>query len=62
MLRKVSQRLSVQSTMRMENLSEGMYNETVAMRVLAVITLIYLPATFSSVSLNKFACRGDCGD
>ncbi|KIW02925.1 uncharacterized protein PV09_05971 [Verruconis gallopava] len=43
-----NQRLQIQSTTRMERMSVGMYRETIAMRVLAVVSVIYLPGSFVS--------------
>lgn len=38
-------------TRRMERIAEQTQKETVSMKVITVITLIFLPATFVSVSL-----------
>lgn len=40
----------------MEVLSTSMYKETIAMRVIAGVTLIYLPATFVSVRMPNCCC------
>jgi hypothetical protein len=44
----VLQHLQTQATQTIERLTEMSYKETVVMRVVTVVTLIYLPATFVS--------------
>lgn len=53
----ILEHLQAQSTDRSRQLNESMFNfsvmaqrETIAMRVLAFVTMLYLPATFASVS------------
>lgn len=52
-LPQVLQHLQSQATNKMERLNENMERETVVMRIITVLTLIYLPATFVSVSVYK---------
>jgi hypothetical protein len=42
--------LQTQSTERMERLNRNMEREAIVMRIITFVTLIYLPATFVSVS------------
>jgi hypothetical protein len=55
------QHLQSQATEKMEILTEKMHKigsmsqrEAVAMKIITVVTLIYLPATFVSVSMKDF--------
>ena len=59
---KVLQHLQSQATEKMEDLTISMgktgadsQNEAILMRIITVVTLIYLPATFVSVSSKPFA-------
>jgi hypothetical protein len=47
---QATHRLEFQSTQKMEDLTQRSQREAVAMRIITVVTLIYLPATFVSVS------------
>jgi hypothetical protein len=44
------QHLQSQSTERMEILNRNMEKEAIVVRIITIVTLIYLPATFVSVS------------
>ena len=47
---QVMQHLQSQSTERMEVLNRNMEKEAIVVRIITIVTLIYLPATFVSVS------------
>jgi hypothetical protein len=58
---QVLQHLQSQTTEKMEALTRSMHKigidtkkETIAMRIITVVTLLYLPATFVSVSVQQF--------
>lgn len=51
---QVLQHLQSQATEKMEILTMSMNKEAIAMRIITVVTLIYLPATFVSVSFGSF--------
>ncbi|EXJ79745.1 hypothetical protein A1O3_08028 [Capronia epimyces CBS 606.96] len=48
----VIQHLQSQATERMERLNQNMEKEAIVMRIITLVTLVYLPATFVSVSHN----------
>jgi hypothetical protein len=59
---QILQHLQSQATEKMETLTISMHKigalsqkEAIAMRIITVVTLIYLPATFVSVSFSTFA-------
>lgn len=59
---KVSQHLQSQATEKMEDLTLNMgqigadsQKETIAMRIITVVTLVFLPATFVSVSAQPLS-------
>lgn len=59
MLEQILQHLQSQTTQRMEDLTTSMHNigvgsqkETIIMRIITAVTLIYLPGTFVSVGLS----------
>jgi len=47
---QVLQHLQGQATEATLNLTYMSYNEAIIMRIITVVTIIYLPATFTSVS------------
>ncbi|KAI9698088.1 MAG: hypothetical protein M1820_007596 [Bogoriella megaspora] len=54
-LNEVVQHLQGQTAERTEQLSANMEREAIAMRIITIITLLYLPATFVSVSTSFLA-------
>jgi hypothetical protein len=46
----VLQHLQSQATERTERLNKNLEREAVVMRIVTIVTLVYLPATFTSVS------------
>lgn len=52
----VLQHLQGQAAERTENLNRNLEREAVVMRIVTIVTLVYLPATFTSVSLLQFSC------
>lgn len=61
---QVLQHIQSQATEKMEKLTISMHRvadlsqkEAIAMRIVTVVTLIYLPATFVSVSLSFIPCK-----
>jgi len=51
----VLQHLQGQATERTEQLNRNLEKEAVVMRIITIVTLLYLPATFVSVSLHSRA-------
>jgi hypothetical protein len=47
---KVLQHMQSQATKKMEHLASESQREAIAMRIIAAVTVFYLPATFVSVS------------
>jgi hypothetical protein len=54
---KVLQHLQGQATDRMERLNQNMEKEAIVMRIVTLVTLVYLPATFVSVCMDRQLCR-----
>jgi hypothetical protein len=52
----VLQHLQGQAAERTEKLNRNLEREAVVMRIVTIVTLVYLPATFTSVSLLHFSC------
>lgn len=59
MLKQILQHIQGQTTQRMEDLTISMHNigvesqrETIIMRIITAVTLVYLPGTFVSVGLS----------
>jgi hypothetical protein len=50
----VLQHLQGQATERTERLNKNLEREAVVMRIVTIVTLVYLPATFTSVSGRTF--------
>lgn len=66
---QVLQHIQSQATEKMEMLTTSMHRvgnlsqkEAIAMRIVTVVTLIYLPATFVSVSLSLFPSKSPLAD
>jgi len=60
MAQKVVQHLQSQAAEEMRLLAKASQREAIAMRVIAVVTVLYLPATFVSVSLTRRRVYGPC--
>jgi hypothetical protein len=52
----VLQHLQGQAAERTEKLNRNLEREAVVMRIVTIVTLVYLPATFTSVGLLHFSC------
>jgi hypothetical protein len=56
----IFQHLQDYTAERARQLNEGLAAEAVRMRVITIVTLIYLPATFTSVSIRSGLCYQQC--